>query len=102
MAKIKDTLLLIPDEELRGWIEAFLVRNYGEYSLQNDVETWYNELGLVLHKQPFSAVSTGKGGLTIQAVTSYVAYDDFQGTSKYLICLYGLICKLTQIVLDTK
>jgi hypothetical protein len=101
MASIKDTLQLIPDDELRRWIHDFIRREYGEHALDNDVEKWYTELGLVMHKSPFTAVKAGVG-LTVKAVPSYTAYGDFQGESKYLLCLYGLICKLSQIILDSK
>jgi hypothetical protein len=101
MAKIKDTILLIPDEELRKWIHDFIIREYGKNALNNDVETWYTELGLVMHKSPFTAVKAGSG-LTVKAIPSYTAYGDFQGESRYLLCLYGLVCKLTQIILDSK
>jgi len=92
MATIKETIDLVPDDELKGW----LLHTF-RYFLDEDPEEMYNKLGLniqTLYVSP--AFSQGIAFYTSSPLQdSYPVYLTSEGghknSNRALACLYGLM-----------
>jgi hypothetical protein len=90
MATLENTLKMVPDPELRVWIYDYFVREYGPHILDQDVESWYNVEGGRVTSSPFTPITRGNT-TTVTAVPEYSVYGGYKGSSRHILCLYGLI-----------